>query len=212
MSNHARRTLDARPRGWDRWAPTDGCWREHGEEQPARGLSERAGATAGNLSSVNADEIDAALQDVFDQAIVFHSYTDYMRDYEIVTCSVAAPSTCIPPTYDRFLFRFCVETDVRSAVSIDAWRSSLDERLIDYATGEGLDGYVWGVKWQCLYPGGKVLPESERARRWSDALGIPFHEVRIETNGHNITLVFSDLEVTRLDTGYTPFIVRGEDN
>lgn len=170
------------------------------------------GARFGQSERVNADEIDAALQDVFDQAIVFHSFTDYMRDYEIVTFSVAAPSTGIPAAYERFLFRFCVEADVRSAVSIDVWRASLDERLIDYATGQDLDGYVWGVKWQDLYPGGKVVPGSERAHRWSDALGIPFHEARIEANGHDITLVFSDLEVTTLDTGYSPFIVRSEDH
>jgi hypothetical protein len=55
-------------------------------------------ARSGQAARVNADEIDAALQDVFDQAIVFHSYTDYMRDYEIVTFSVADPSTGIPPS------------------------------------------------------------------------------------------------------------------
>jgi len=160
---------------------------------------------------MNADDIDAALQDVFDQAIVFHSYTDYIRDYEIVTYSVADPSTGIPPSYDRYLFKMCVEADVRTAVSEDAWRVSLDDRLIDHATGKDLDGYVWGVKWQCLYPGGRVVAESERARRWSGAVGIPFYEVVIGTNGHNITLVFSDLEVSTVPPGYAPFVV-GRDN
>jgi hypothetical protein len=36
---------------------------------------------------------------------------------------------------------------------------------------------------------------------------VSFHEVLIETNGHNIRLVFSDLEVTTVDPGYSPFTV-----
>ena len=50
---------------------------------------------------MNAEEIDAALDDVFDQAMVFHSYTDYTRDDEIVTYSVAGGSTGIPPRDER---------------------------------------------------------------------------------------------------------------
>ena len=46
---------------------------------------------------MNSGEIDAALDDVFDQGIVFHSYTDDMRNDEIVTYSVAGRSTGIPP-------------------------------------------------------------------------------------------------------------------
>jgi hypothetical protein len=44
-------------------------------------------------------------------------------------------------------------------------------------------------------------------RRWTEGIGIDFHEARIETNAHNITLVFSDLHVSRLEAGYTPFVV-----
>lgn len=103
-----------------------------------------------------------------------------------------------------------MEADVQSAVGTDTWRDSLDDRLIEYATGKDLDGYVWGVKWQELYPGATVVAGSQRARRWADALGLDFHEVRMEANGHNITLVFSDLQVTELPTGYAPFVVRDD--
>ena len=34
------------------------------------------------------------------------------------------------------------------------------------------------------------MPDSDETREWSAQLGIAFHEVLIETNGHNITLVF----------------------
>jgi hypothetical protein len=70
-----------------------------------------------------------------------------------------------------------------------------------------LDGYVWGVKWHCLYPGAKIVPESEAAGRWAEAVGIEFHEVRIETNAHDLALVFSDVQVSALPPGYAPFVV-----
>jgi hypothetical protein len=156
---------------------------------------------------VDEAQIQAALDDVFDQAIVFHAYTDYMRDYEIITYATADPRTGITPAYDRYLFRYCVEAEITTALRPDVWARSLDDRLIDYETGKDLDGYVWGVRWQCLCPGAKIVANSERARRWADEIGLPFHEVRIETNGHNLRLVFADLQVTKADPGYAPFIV-----
>lgn len=62
------------------------------------------------------------------------------------------------------------------------------------------------MKWHCLYPGAKLLPESEATRRWSTAVGIDFHEVRIETNAHNLNLLFSDLQVSEAPVGYAPFV------
>ena len=32
-------------------------------------------------------EIQAAFDDVFDQAILFHGFADYMRDYEVFLCN-----------------------------------------------------------------------------------------------------------------------------
>lgn len=96
-----------------------------------------------------------------------------------------------------------------TALSAELWKRSLDERLIDYEQGQDLDGYVWGVRWQALYPGMKLLHGSAEAARWSHELGIPFHEAAIETNGHNFSLVFSDLAVSTVDVGYAPYVVRG---
>jgi hypothetical protein len=81
------------------------------------------------------------------------------------------------------------------------WRSSLDDRLIEYETGVPLDGYVWGVKWHNLYPGANVVAESAAAARWAQELGIEFHEVRVQTNAHDLTLVFSDVQVSELPAG-----------
>ncbi|MGK5642597.1 YxiG-like protein [Streptomyces sp. URMC 126] len=146
------------------------------------------------------------LDEAFDHAVVHHGYTTYMRDYEVIVYATADPSTGVAPAYLRYLFRYCVEARCETSVAAETWRISLDDRLIDHATGADLDGYVWGVKWHPLFPGARVLPESEATRRWSKAVGIDFHEVRLETNAHNLTLVFSDLEVSEVQVGYAPFV------
>ncbi|MEW2134067.1 hypothetical protein [Streptomyces sp. NPDC005435] len=150
--------------------------------------------------------LEQLLDDTFDHALVHHGYTNYMRDYEIIVYATADPRTGIKPAYLRYLFRYCVEARCETSVPADIWRVSLDDRLIDHETGADLDGYVWGVKCHALYPGAKLLPESEETRRWSKALGIDFHEVRIETNAHIMTLLFSDLQVSEVPIGYAPFI------
>ncbi len=118
----------------------------------------------------------------------------------------AEPRTDVEPTYLRYLFRYCVEARCESSVLPETWCVSLDDRLIDHETGVDLDGYVWGVKWHSLYPGAKVLPQSEATRRWAQAVGIDFHEVCIETNAHRLTLLFSDLQVSEVAVGYASFV------
>lgn len=156
---------------------------------------------------VDKNEIKQALGEVFDQAIVFHGFTDYMRDYEVVVWAAADPRTGVTPEHLIYTFKYCVSAEVNSAVPPEVWAKSLDDRLIDYETGVDLDGYVWGVKWQGLYPGMTLVSPSPNATRWEEALKVPFHEVSIETNGHNIRLVFSDLSVRQVAPGYTPFAV-----
>ncbi|WP_422754973.1 HalD/BesD family halogenase [Micromonospora sp. WMMD708] len=148
-----------------------------------------------------------ALDDVFDHALVYHAFTDYMRDYEVIVHLTADPRTGIAPTTLRYLFRYCVEARCRTSVPPVTWRASLDDRLIDHRTGIDLDGYVWGVKWHALYPGARVVADSATARSWAEATGLDFHEVVIETNAHVLTLVFSDLQVSELPPGFSPFTV-----
>ncbi len=147
---------------------------------------------------------------MFDQALVYHGFTDYMRDYEAIVYMTAAPGAGIAPAYRRYLFRYCVQAACQTTVALRVWRSSLNDQLTEYETGVDLDGYVWGVKWQALYPGAGVVAESAAAARWAQEVGIEFHEVRIETNAHDLTLVFSDLQVCELPVGYAPFRVPDE--
>ena len=67
-----------------------------------------------------------------------------------------------------------------------------------------------GVKWQVLYPGMRLLDESPVAARWSQQLGLTFHEAVVEANGHRIALVFFDLTVTSVSPGYAPFTVTSD--
>jgi hypothetical protein len=151
--------------------------------------------------------LEQMLDETFDHAVVHHGYTNYMRDYEVFIYATAAPSTGVAPTYRRYLFRYCVEARCETSVPAEIWQVSLDDRLLDHETADpDRGGYVWGVKCHCLYPGAGLLPESEAARRWSKAVGIDFHEVRIETNAHDLTLIFSDLQVSEVQVGYAPFV------
>jgi hypothetical protein len=152
-------------------------------------------------------QIQAAFDDAFDQALVFHGFADYMRDYEVFVYVTADPRTGITPEHLRYRFKHCVRAVATSALSPEVWKRSLDERLVDYEQGRDLDGYVWGVKWQALYPGMKLVRDSVDAEQWSHDLGLPFYEAAIETNGHNISLVFSDLVVDTVHIGHAPFVV-----
>ncbi|MET7459573.1 hypothetical protein [Nonomuraea sp. NPDC005501] len=144
--------------------------------------------------------LQQALDDIFDHALLHHGFVGYMRDYQLVIRTTADPRTGIAPTTLRYLFRHCVQATCTTTVPAATWRTSLDDRLITYETGVDLDGYVWGVSWQMLYPGATLITDSPSARTWAAAVGIDFHEVRIETNAHDLTLIFSDLHIEELPT------------
>jgi hypothetical protein len=159
---------------------------------------------------VDRQEIVAAFEDVFDQAIVFHGFAAHMRDYDVFIYATADPRTGIPPEHLRYRFTHCVRATATTAVRRDVWKRSLDDRLLEYqryVEADDLEGYVWGVNWQGLYPGMALLEESAEAAQWADDVGVPFHEARIETNGHNLELIFSDLLITRVEPGFAPFAV-----
>jgi hypothetical protein len=131
--------------------------------------------------------------------VVFHGFADYMRDYDVFILADAQ--------HLRYRFKHCVHACTTSSLPPRVWKESLDERLVDYEQGSDLDGYVWGVKWQALYPGMSLVADSALAEQWSRDLDLPFHEATIETNGHHISLLFSDLLVDELTTGFAPFVL-----
>ena len=153
-------------------------------------------------------ELQRKLDDIFDQGLLFHCFTDYQRDYEAVIYCTADPRTGIQPAYLRYLFKFCVQARTETAIPPEIWTRSLDDRLITYETrADHADGYLWGVRWQCLYPGASIVSDSATAADWASKLGLDFHEVSLRMNGHTVNLVFSDLEVTEVGPGYSPLMV-----
>lgn len=156
---------------------------------------------------VDRSGMQTAFDEAFDQAVVFHGFTDYMRDYDVFIYVIADPRTGIASRHLRYRFKHCVRASVAPALSPQIWSRSLDERLLDHDHSNGLDGYMWGVKWQNLYPGMSLVEGTSDAQQWSLELGTPFYEAAIETNVHNISLIFADLTVDVIGCGYAPFIV-----
>ncbi|MEY9887268.1 hypothetical protein ABIA31_000897 [Catenulispora sp. MAP5-51] len=84
--------------------------------------------------------LERALDEIFDHGVVYHGFTDYMRDYEVIVHVSADPRTGIAPAHLRYVFRYCVEADCRTTVSPETWRRSLDDRLLEPDAEQ--DGYV----------------------------------------------------------------------
>ncbi|GAB3142088.1 hypothetical protein [Microbispora hainanensis] len=143
-------------------------------------------------------KLQEALDQLFDQALLHHGFVNYARDYELVILPMAGPGTELMPPTLRYQFRYCVQANCVTTVPSHTWHESLDDRLTIYETGVTLDGYVWGVNSQTLYPGAELVADSSTARDWAAAVGIDFHEVRIQTNVHDLTLVFSDLRIENI--------------
>jgi hypothetical protein len=143
------------------------------------------------------EEIRKALQEpLFDSAIVRHGFAPFFRDYDLVACIKE----------HQFLYRFshCTAAWITTAVADSLWRESWDDIYIDHAAWERAgapSGYVWGVYYLLAYPGATYVENSELASDWSRKLGKQMHEVRIETNGHDIGLIFHDLSVRELREG-----------
>ncbi|MGC5054520.1 hypothetical protein ACLQ2S_24055 [Micromonospora sp. DT48] len=65
---------------------------------------------------MDAATLKQALDDVFDQVLVYHEFTDYMRDYEVIVYATADPRSGIAPAYLRYVVHYCVEAHCRTTV------------------------------------------------------------------------------------------------
>jgi len=129
--------------------------------------------------------------DLFDNSILKHGFTAYMRDYEIVAQLFHGEDQGVY----SYLFRGCVETHYESSILEGAF--SMDDSLI-FEGAETEDqpvGFYWAVNSAEVYPGWKYVADSERALAWSRKMGQSMHEVMIETNVYKLSLVFNSLAV-----------------
>jgi hypothetical protein len=76
----------------------------------------------------SSDFIERALERVFDQALVFHGFADFTRDYDVYAYCSADKQTGIQPETLRLRFKHCVRAYVATAVTPGTWAQSLDER------------------------------------------------------------------------------------
>jgi hypothetical protein len=155
-------------------------------------------------------DLGSALAELHDKELIFHGFTPYMRDYEMVVYEPVDPNPKygLVPRHLRFLFRHCTEATVTSRVRPEVWSRSLSDELLKVRhVSRDATGYVWGVESQELYPGARVVKGSKRAACWADRLGIAFHEVLVESNSQAIGLVFSEVTVSEVTPGYAPFTV-----
>jgi hypothetical protein len=65
---------------------------------------------------VDVTEMPAAFDEVYDQAIVYHGYTDYLRDYDVFIHATADPRTGIAPDHLRYRFTHCVRAAATTAI------------------------------------------------------------------------------------------------
>jgi hypothetical protein len=133
----------------------------------------------------------------FDQAITDHGFTEYNRDYRLVAEIFSARrgrGSEHDSTY-TFLFKGCAEAHYNSVVPPFAFLMDDIYLDLDRANDASAPGFIWGVNQADAYPGLTYLGETERSREWSAKLGLPMHEVLIETNTYSLRLVFNDVSV-----------------
>jgi hypothetical protein len=144
---------------------------------------------------------------LFNNAIVQYGFTPYLRDYElqvVATAAVPGEARSYQEGRYRFLFTHCVLARVETAVGEEGWRSSWDDLFTDYAAWERAgcpSGYVFGVNEMEAYPGATYIADSLLAAEWTRRLDRRMHEVKIESNGHRLQLVFHSLRVHKIAQG-----------
>ncbi|MDX6762179.1 hypothetical protein SIN09_22860 [Streptomyces sp. F8] len=146
--------------------------------------------------------LQQTLNETVEHLVVHHGYTTYMRDYEVVIYVWDAPRA-------------------RSTCGISSGTASRPDARRSWPRTPG--GPPWTTASSTAKPptptsaamcGGEVprdVPGRTPPRVGGrpplvEAVGIDFHEVHIETDAHDPTLLFSDLEVSEVPVGYAPFV------
>lgn len=149
---------------------------------------------------MDSTELAAVLEALDGSAVVFHGFADFARDYDLVV--VLGDGDGELPRFRQYRFTCCVAAEVRSSLSPEAWRGSVASGIVG---GEAEPtAHASGMRRQDV-GSSTLVSGSSRARSVADVVGIDFHEVRIAAAIHTFTLVFSDVEVTVLPAGHTPF-------
>jgi hypothetical protein len=137
-----------------------------------------------------------------DVGILHHGFAPHMRDYDVLFEALWGKTKWADAkgTY-RLRFTHCPEATTVTTVSDAGWKQAWSDVFIDHAqwvAAGGPDGFVWGACWSTAYPGLSYVDDSVRARQWSERLGVPMHEVVLETEAFQLRVVFHEFLVTKL--------------
>ena len=124
--------------------------------------------------------------------ILKHGYTDYMRDYEVLVCSLLGP-----PWDDLHKYQFvgCVEAHCQSVIDPQIYSDSMsDENILcaEEESAEQPDGFIWGVR-SSEIPSIDFFQGTDSSDFWSDKLRAPCYEARLVTEAYSLKLVFHEL-------------------
>jgi hypothetical protein len=142
---------------------------------------------------------------IFDDALVQHGFTSYMRDYDVITEFGASYGgiSYMAGSY-RYRFTHCVVAEVTTTVSVEVWRASWTDEYTNSQRWEAAgapEGYLWCVEYALAYPGLIYEADAPRAKNWAQRLGKSMHEIVIRTNAYNIRLIFHDVVITQIARG-----------
>ena len=155
-----------------------------------------------NTDCMTADEL-LREYDLYDAEIIRHGFRPTMRDYVL---GVWRADGLAHPGMFEYVFRGCMEA--RYTVTLPPGAISLDDRLLSReasAVPDAPDGFMWCVRSACSAEEGVTLTaNSDRARSWTERLGLPMQEIVIGTNVYQLALVFHELQVQQVQAGSEP--------
>jgi hypothetical protein len=136
--------------------------------------------------------------------IVRHGYTDYMRDYEIISANYDG---IYQRGYNLHQFVGCVSASVTTQVPADIYKRSLPDEFVRagprHPNEIEPEGFIWGVRFSTSLCGIEVM-DDEEVGRWRNLLKLPLHKALVRTEVFDLELIFSELRFAVLPKNYSP--------
>jgi hypothetical protein len=133
-----------------------------------------------------------------DFAVLDHGFLPHGRDYSMVLESQLGKD----PGRHRVQFTHTAVATYVTAVSDELWQKSWSDTFVDYVAWERAGtppGYIWGTNWSLAEGGIKAVEPSPLGEMWTERLGKPMYEVRLETDRFSLVLVFHSLRTAKID-------------
>lgn len=138
------------------------------------------------------------LEDIYDVALLSHGFLSHGRDYYFIL-----ETNWSPPNGGRYqlLFHHCYEMSYVLEHDPQTLKRSWDDLFTNYEdwlkAGKP-EGFLWGANWTLLYPGFGFVEGSEKAARWTHALGKPMQEVWLDMEIIKMTFVVHSWSIKKI--------------